>query len=101
MALSRFRPGLLGDRAADKRKPCRRGTARPQPVSADVPLYVFTEAAELDRDRARGGWAQLHAVQAAFWGRRHGFRSTGNGSRLDWQPEFVDRLAELLTERAR
>ncbi|MFE9867123.1 aminoglycoside phosphotransferase family protein [Streptomyces sp. NPDC005506] len=60
-------------------------------------LYVFAEAAELDRERARR-WAQFHAVQAAFWGRRHGFRMARSGSRLDWLTEFVDRLAELLTE---
>jgi streptomycin 6-kinase len=59
-------------------------------------LDVFTEAAELDRERAQR-WAQLHAVQAAFWGRRHGFRIARSGSRLDWLTEFADRLAELLT----
>src|SRR3954470_2875401 len=60
-------------------------------------LDVFAEAAELDRERAQR-WAQLHAVQAAFWGRRHGFRIARSGSRLDWLTEFADRLAELLTE---
>jgi streptomycin 6-kinase len=59
-------------------------------------LDVFAEAAELDRERAQR-WAQLHAVQAAFWGRRHGFRIARSGSRLDWLTEFLDRLAELLT----
>ncbi|MFD7942638.1 aminoglycoside phosphotransferase family protein, partial [Streptomyces sp. NPDC059744] len=62
-------------------------------------LSVFAEAAEIDRERARR-WAQFHAVQAAFWGRRHGFRMARSGSRLDWLTEFVDRLAELLTEDA-
>ena len=62
-------------------------------------LYLFAEAAELDRACARR-WAQSHAVQAAFWGRRHGFRTARSGSRLDWLTEFVDRLAELLTEGA-
>ncbi|WP_431045430.1 aminoglycoside phosphotransferase family protein [Streptomyces sp. P1-3] len=62
-------------------------------------LDVFAEAAELDRDRVQR-WAQLHAVQAAFWGRRHGFRICRSGPRLDWLTQFADRLAELLTERA-
>lgn len=60
---------------------------------------VFAEAAEVDRERARR-WAQFHAVQAAFWGRRHGFRIARSGARLDWLTEFADRLAELLTERS-
>ncbi|MCB5908926.1 aminoglycoside phosphotransferase family protein [Streptomyces pinistramenti] len=63
-------------------------------------LDVFAEAAELDRERARR-WAQLHVVQAAFWGRRHGFRITRGGSRLDRLTVFVDDLAEVLTERVR
>ena len=62
-------------------------------------LDVFTEAAQLDRERARR-WAQLHVVQAAFWGRRHGFRIARSGSRLDLLTEFADRMAELLTERS-
>jgi streptomycin 6-kinase len=61
-------------------------------------LDVFAEAAELDRERVQR-WAQFHAVQAAFWGRRHGFRVARSGPRLDWLTEFADRLAELLTER--
>lgn len=61
-------------------------------------LDVFAEAAELDRERVQR-WAQFHAVQAAFWGRRHGFRIARSGPRLDWLTEFADRLAELLTER--
>jgi streptomycin 6-kinase len=62
-------------------------------------LDVFAEAAELERERSQR-WAQLHVVQAAFWGRRHGFRIARSGSRLDWLIEFADRLAELLTERS-
>ncbi len=61
-------------------------------------LDVFAEAAELDRERVQR-WAQFHAVQAAFWGRRHGFRIARSGPRLDWLTEFADRLAELLTKR--
>jgi streptomycin 6-kinase len=62
-------------------------------------LDVFTEAAELDRERARR-WAQFHAVQAAFWGRRQGLRIARSGSRPDWLTEFADRVAELLAERS-
>ncbi|MFD7785079.1 aminoglycoside phosphotransferase family protein [Streptomyces nojiriensis] len=62
-------------------------------------LDVFAEAAELDRERVRR-WAQLHAVQAAFWGRRHGFRVARSGPLLDWITEFADGLAQLLTRPA-
>ncbi|MEU4550357.1 aminoglycoside phosphotransferase family protein [Nonomuraea dietziae] len=62
-------------------------------------LDVFAEAAEVDRERARR-WAQFHAVQAAFRGRRHGFRLARSGPRLEWLIDFADRPAELLTERA-
>jgi streptomycin 6-kinase len=61
-------------------------------------LDAFAEAAELDRERVRR-WAQFHAVQAAFHGRRHGFRIARTGPRLNWLTEFVERLAELLTQR--
>ncbi|MGA5820571.1 aminoglycoside phosphotransferase family protein [Kitasatospora sp. NPDC094028] len=61
-------------------------------------LDVFAEAAELDRERVRR-WAQLHAVQAAFWGRRHGFRVARDGPQLDLLTVFADRLAESLTEQ--
>ncbi|MFB7586908.1 aminoglycoside phosphotransferase family protein [Streptomyces sp. NPDC056169] len=61
-------------------------------------LDVFVDASELDRERVRR-WAQLHAVQAAFWGRRHGFRHARGGSALDWLVAFADDLATLLTER--
>ncbi|MGW4473043.1 aminoglycoside phosphotransferase family protein [Nonomuraea sp. NPDC004354] len=60
--------------------------------AVDRTLDVFAEAAELDRERVRR-WAQFHAVQAAFWGRRHGFRIARGGS-------WLDRMAELLTDRA-
>lgn len=63
-------------------------------------LDAFTEAAELDRERARR-WAQFHAVQAAFWGRRHGFRVARGGPRLDRITAFADHLSELLTEGLR
>ncbi|MFJ2590152.1 aminoglycoside phosphotransferase family protein [Streptomyces sp. NPDC087538] len=62
-------------------------------------LHVFAEAAEVDRERTRR-WAQFHAVQASFWGRRHGFRRARKGAGLDWLTQFVDSLAELLVDRA-
>ncbi|MEU1162628.1 kinase, partial [Streptomyces sp. NPDC005921] len=58
-------------------------------------LDVFADAAELDRERV-GRWAQFHAVQAAFWGRRHGFRIARSGPGRDRVTEFADTLAELL-----
>ncbi|MFF5333990.1 aminoglycoside phosphotransferase family protein [Streptomyces sp. NPDC013181] len=61
-------------------------------------IAVYADAAELDRERVRR-WAQLHAVQAAFWARRHGFRVARGGPELEWITTFADRLAELLTER--
>ncbi|MEU9096735.1 aminoglycoside phosphotransferase family protein [Streptomyces sp. NPDC048361] len=67
--------------------------------AVDRVLDVFAEAAELDRGCIQR-WAQFHAVQAAFWGRRHGFRIARSGPRLDWLTDFADRLAELLTERS-
>ncbi|TXS39833.1 aminoglycoside phosphotransferase family protein [Streptomyces sp. OR43] len=66
--------------------------------AVDRTLDVFTEAAELDRERTRR-WAQLHAVQAAFWGRRHGFRRARTGPRRDRLTEFADSLAHALTDR--
>ncbi|MFD0019838.1 aminoglycoside phosphotransferase family protein [Streptomyces sp. NPDC058382] len=60
-------------------------------------LDGFAEAAEVDRERARR-WAQFHAVQTAFWGRRHGFRVARGGARLDLLTQLVEHLAELLTE---
>lgn len=59
-------------------------------------LDVFAEAAELDRERTRR-WAQLHAVQAAFQGRRSGFRRARGGPELDRLIRYADGLAEALT----
>ncbi|WP_026416850.1 aminoglycoside phosphotransferase family protein [Actinomadura oligospora] len=64
----------------------------------DRALDVFAESAELDRDRVHR-WAQLHAVQAAFWARRHGFTAARTGPGLDAIIAAVDHLAELLTPR--
>ncbi|MFF1922045.1 aminoglycoside phosphotransferase family protein [Streptomyces sp. NPDC058221] len=61
---------------------------------------VFAEAAEVDRERVRR-WAQFHAVQAAFWGRRHGFRIARSGTRLERLTHLIGSVAELLTERTR
>ena len=60
-------------------------------------LEVFTEAAELDGERVHR-WSQLHAVQTAFWGRRHGFRRARSGPELLRYINLADNLAELLTE---
>jgi len=62
-------------------------------------IAVFAEAAGLDRVRVRR-WVQFHAVQAAFWGRRHGFHVARGGAGLDPLVRFADRMAELLTDLA-
>lgn len=59
-------------------------------------MDVFAEAAAIDRDRLRR-WSQLHAVQAAFWSRRHGFRIARGGPELERLTGFAEGLAELLT----
>ncbi|MGW6945319.1 aminoglycoside phosphotransferase family protein [Streptomyces xanthophaeus] len=64
--------------------------------AVDRTLAVYAEAAELDRERARR-WAQFHAVQAAFWGRRHGFRIARGGPRLERITAYADHLSALLT----
>jgi streptomycin 6-kinase len=58
-------------------------------------LDIFTEAAEIDRERA-WRWSQLGLVQGAFWGRRHGFRIARSGSDLDPLIAFADNLGTLL-----
>ncbi|MEU8588730.1 aminoglycoside phosphotransferase family protein [Streptomyces sp. NPDC048664] len=62
-------------------------------------IDVFTEAAGLDRRRARH-WAQLQAVQAAFSGRRRGFRRAREGEELRRLVSLADELATLLTTPA-
>ncbi|MFC4912652.1 aminoglycoside phosphotransferase family protein [Actinomadura gamaensis] len=59
-------------------------------------LDVFAESAELDRDRVHR-WAQLHAVQAAFHARRHGFHVARTGPDLEAIAALADHLASLLT----
>ena len=58
-------------------------------------LHIFADAAELDRERVVR-WAQFHAVQGAFWGRRHGFRVARHGPQRDAVTEFAERLSEVL-----
>lgn len=53
-------------------------------------LEIFADAAELDRERVRR-WGQFHAVQVAFWGRRH-------GAQRDTVTEFAGHLAEVLAD---
>ncbi|MFD4433085.1 aminoglycoside phosphotransferase family protein [Nocardia sp. NPDC058497] len=50
-------------------------------------LDLYCEAAEIDRDRARR-WAQVRAVKAALWGRRHGDPQ--------WLIQATDQLTEVL-----
>ncbi|ATM24601.1 kinase (plasmid) [Streptomyces alboflavus] len=59
-------------------------------------IDAFTAAAELDRERARR-WAQLGAVQAAYGGRRRGFRRARHGVELARLIALVDELAHILT----
>ncbi|MFD8598951.1 aminoglycoside phosphotransferase family protein [Kitasatospora sp. NPDC059646] len=51
-------------------------------------LAIYAEAAELDPERVRR-WAQVRAVTAAHWGRRHGDPH--------WLLELTDRTAQLLS----
>lgn len=63
-------------------------------------LDVYTEAAELDPERARR-WAQLGAVQSSFSGRRHGYRRARKGAELERLIALVDELAAVLTQLRR
>ena len=58
-------------------------------------VRVFAEAAELEYERVRR-WAQFHAVEASFWGRRHGFRRARTGAELDDLTRLADHLAQVL-----
>ncbi|MEU4195876.1 aminoglycoside phosphotransferase family protein [Kribbella sp. NPDC026611] len=55
-------------------------------------LDLFAETAEIDPQRIRR-WAYLNLVQAAFWGRRHGFGRARGGSELDRFIALCDELA--------
>ncbi|MFD4610056.1 aminoglycoside phosphotransferase family protein [Streptomyces sp. NPDC058440] len=93
--------GWVGDRAYD----CGTLTKSRSVVLAeqedlargiDRTLDAFTSAAELDRERARR-WAQLSAVQAAYGGRRRGFRRGRHGAERARLIVLVDELARILT----
>ncbi|WP_217197368.1 aminoglycoside phosphotransferase family protein [Streptomyces buecherae] len=60
-------------------------------------VEVFAEAAGLDRVRVLR-WAQLHAVRAAFWGRRHGFTVARSGPERDQVVHLAEHVAELFTD---
>ncbi|WP_330336625.1 aminoglycoside phosphotransferase family protein [Streptomyces sp. NBC_00557] len=97
--------GYAGDPAYDggtllKTYAAQRATAGELPKAVRRALAVFSDAAGLDRERVRR-WAQLHAVQAAFHGRRQGFRVARRGARLDGFIALVDQLAVLLTHAER
>lgn len=92
--------GYVGDPAYDagmpiKWRPLRRLPTGELRKTLCRLLAIFAEAAEIDRERAQR-WAQFHAVRAAFWGRRHGFRLARSGPRLDAVTEYADRLTQLL-----
>ncbi|UED86770.1 aminoglycoside phosphotransferase family protein [Streptomyces profundus] len=63
-------------------------------------LDGFADAAELDPERV-WRWAQFHAVETAFWARRHGFRIAREGPSLDHLTALADQLATLLTDPRR
>ncbi|TDC76768.1 aminoglycoside phosphotransferase family protein [Streptomyces hainanensis] len=93
--------GLAGDPAHDggtllKSFSLRLIDSDDLPGAVHHALDVYSEAAGLDRERVRR-WAQLHAVQAAFWARRHGFRIARGGPELERITAFVDAVATLLT----
>lgn len=97
--------GYAGDPAYDgamaiKWRPLRLLRTRELRAAARRMLEIYAGAAELDGERVRR-WAQFHAVQASFWGRRHGFRAARGGPPLDRITGFADRIAELLTDPPR
>ncbi|MFG2823753.1 aminoglycoside phosphotransferase family protein [Kitasatospora sp. NPDC048365] len=94
--------GLAGDPAYDagtllKSRAVALLGADDLPGAVRRTLAVFTDAAELDPHRTVR-WAQFHGVQAAYHGRRHGFRIARSGPGLDWLTAFADRLAAFLTD---
>ncbi|MCX5401484.1 aminoglycoside phosphotransferase family protein [Streptomyces sp. NBC_00102] len=64
--------------------------------AVDRALDIYTEAAELDRERTRR-WAQWHAVTATYRGIRHGYRVARDGPERDRVTDFAAHLSELLT----
>lgn len=69
------------------------------PKRVRLMLDAFAETAEVDRESVQR-WAQFHLVQAAFWGRRHGFRIARTGARADGLTEYAEQLAGILTDPA-
>ncbi|WP_328322939.1 aminoglycoside phosphotransferase family protein [Kribbella sp. NBC_00382] len=59
-------------------------------------LDIFSEAAHLDRTRV-GRWAQLHAVQTAFWGHHNGYRRGRAGQARTNLLTLVETLINHLT----
>ncbi|GAA1142201.1 aminoglycoside phosphotransferase family protein [Kribbella jejuensis] len=57
-----------------------------------VELHEFAEASGVDGERIRR-WTQLIAVQASFWGRRHGFGRARGGTELDRVVRLIDEVA--------
>jgi streptomycin 6-kinase len=94
--------GYAGDPAYDVRmvvawRPLRVLGPSDLPGALRRGLDIFADAAELEPERVRR-WAQFHAVHAALWGRRHGFRTAGEKSRSDFITEFAERIVGPLTE---
>ncbi|MEV6220855.1 aminoglycoside phosphotransferase family protein [Nocardia fluminea] len=85
--------GYVGDRAYDTITVLRSYRFAPLLFAPDPAaglrrgLDLYCEAAQIDRERARR-WAQVRAVKAALWGRRHGDPA--------WLIAVTDQLAEIL-----
>jgi streptomycin 6-kinase len=92
--------GYAGDPAYDGGNAMRttmiRVAGSDDPYKAVLRLFdVFAEAAEVDVERVKR-WTQYYAVDAAFWGRRHGFSSTRDGAELEHMVGLCELAAELL-----
>jgi streptomycin 6-kinase len=59
-------------------------------------LEQFAEASGVDAERIRH-WTRLIAVQASFWGRRHGFGRARSGNHLDQAVALIDEVAVSLS----
>ncbi|HZX06677.1 aminoglycoside phosphotransferase family protein [Kribbella sp.] len=60
--------------------------------SLQAELDEFAAASGVDADHIRR-WTQLIAVQASFWGRRHGYGRARSGSELDELVRLIDQVA--------
>ncbi|HWG25034.1 aminoglycoside phosphotransferase family protein [Actinospica sp.] len=58
-------------------------------------LQMFADAAELDAEHVRR-WAQFHAVESAFWRRRHRFPRARGSASPDLLTQLADHLAQVL-----